>query len=112
MIRKTIGGVVLAMLAGSLLLVGVGFAGFAIYAALLPALGMAGAAALTAFILLIGPVVFALTAFLQRRREPLIKPGEMAMFAALSAIVRERPVLTLLGAGLLGAAEIFLKKRR
>jgi LPXTG-motif cell wall-anchored protein len=111
MIAKAAAGVVLGLIVAAMVLVGVSFAGFAIFTALQVPTGLAGAAALTALILLIGPLLFIFIASLFRpRRQDFI--GDAFLANLFTGIVRDRPLLAMLGAGLIGAAGIFLRKKR
>lgn len=111
MLSKAAAGIVLGLIAGSLILVGVSFAAFAIFTALVPPVGTAGAAALTAVILLIVPVFYVLFAALSadRRREA---SGEAALLNVFALLAKDKPLLAMVGAGLAGAAGIWLKKKR
>lgn len=111
MIAKAAAGIVFGLIAIAMIAVGVTFAGYAIFAALQPSIGAAGAAALTALIFLIGPLLFLLLALLVRPRPKDIL-GDAFLTNLLAGLVREKPLLAMLGAGLLGAAGIFLRKRR
>ncbi|HEY7978039.1 MAG TPA: hypothetical protein VID67_07575 [Rhizomicrobium sp.] len=87
----------------SLIFVGVVLAAFALFQALAGVAGVAGAAAITALLLLVGPVI-ALIVFSVRR------PRESPLIALLSS--SSSPLIALLGAGAVGLAEIFLKKKK
>jgi hypothetical protein len=111
MIAKATAGIVLGILASAMILVGVSFAGYAIFSALAASVGVAGAAALTALILLIGPILFIFVAALFRpRRQDFV--GDAFIMSALSGLVRDRPLIAMVAAGLMGAAGMFLRKRR
>jgi hypothetical protein len=87
----------------SLIFVGVVLAAFSIDTALVNLVGVAGAAAITALLFLAGPVL-ALLIFAMRR------PRESAFVTWLSSA--PPPLAAILGAGALGVAEAFLKKKR
>jgi hypothetical protein len=87
----------------SLIFVGVVCAAFAIDSALVNAVGVAGAAAITALLFLAGPVI-ALIVFALRR------PRESALVTLLSSA--SSPLAAVLGAGALGLAEAVLRKKR
>ncbi|HVT25770.1 MAG TPA: hypothetical protein VHD95_14175 [Rhizomicrobium sp.] len=111
MIAKTAAGVVLGIIAIAMIAVGVSFAGYAIFTALAAPVGIPGAAALTALILLIGPLLFVLLAMMFRpRKEDLL--NDQFIMSVLSGLARDKPLIAMVGAGLLGAAGIFLRKRR
>jgi hypothetical protein len=92
--------------------IGVGFLGFAIAAGLTPHVGMAWAAAITAAILLVPALLAAL--FLGRRPPPskFGLGGETTLFAVISTLVRDKPLLSILGAGLFGALEVWLNRKK
>jgi hypothetical protein len=111
MIAKTAAGVVLGIIAIAMIAVGVSFAGYAIFTALAAPVGIPGAAALTALILLIGPLLFVLLAMMFRpRKEDLL--NDQFIMSVLSGLARDKPLIAMVGAGLLGAAGIFLRKRQ
>jgi len=111
MIAKAAAGIVLAIIAGAMILVGVAFAAFAIFSALSTPVGIPGAAALTALILLIGPLLFIFIAALFRpKRQDFV--GDAFISSALSGLVRDKPLIAMVAAGVLGAAGIFLRRKR
>lgn len=87
----------------SLIFVGVVCAAFAIDSALVNVAGVAGAAAITALLFLAGPVLALLIFAMRRPRESLF----MSMLSSGTS-----PLAAILGAGALGLAEAFLKKKR
>jgi len=114
----TVGKVVLAVVALGILWIGIGFAGFALAAALTPVIGVPLAAAAAAFVLIGTSVVLVLiarphVAALSAPRKEKEKDGqaEMAMMAALSSVAKDKPLLAVLSAGLFGAADVLLKDR-
>jgi hypothetical protein len=111
MIAKAAAGIVLGLIVAAMILVGVCFAGFAIFSALQTPVGVPGAAALTALIFLIGPLLFILIAALFRPR-PRDLVGVAFVAKLFSGFVRDKPRLAMLGAGLVGAAGIFLRRKR
>jgi hypothetical protein len=90
---------------------GIGFAGFALTAALAPSLTWAGAAALTALLLLIVPVGVVLLYGQNTTGEARAK-GPESVLSAIAQIARERPLLAMVGAALFGAAEVLLNSRK
>ena len=110
MIAKAGAAVVLGLIAAAMVLVGTSFAGFAIFTALETPVGIPGAAALTALIFLIGPLLFIFIAAIFRPRRDYANDALIA--GLFSGLVRDKPLLAMVGAGLLGAAGIFLRKRR
>lgn len=111
MFAKTAAGAVLAIIAAAMVFLGVCFAAFAIFAALQPSLGVPGAAAITALILLIGPLLFVVVAVIrQPRRKDMVT--EELLLNLFTGLARKKPVTAMVGAGLLGAAGMFLRRRR
>lgn len=110
MVARIVPKIILLALAAGFVWFGVGFAAYAVWAALAPQLGDAWAAALVAFLLLVGPLSVAITLGMRRRR-PLFS-GEEGLAGIFALLARERPLMLLFGAALLGVAETFLKKKR
>jgi len=91
--------------------VGVGFAGFALTTALAPHIGLAGAAAVTAAVLLVVSLIVA-ALFGRRRAAGQSAKGADSALAAIAALAKERPVMAVIGATLFGAAEVLMAGRR
>lgn len=108
---RLVSKLILAVIALAMAFFGVAFAGYAIWAALTPPLGEAWAAAITAFIFLVGPLGAAI-ALGTRRRRSFFEGGEGGVAGLFGLLARERPLMLLFGAALLGVAETFLKKRK
>ena len=113
---QAIAGAVLLVTASALIWVGVGFAGYALYVALLPNAGAPLAAALAAVILVIGPLGWAAIANLRyaHAARPNFHPAEVqvtqadpeaATLALLAKIAQEKPLLAVVFAGILGASQ-------
>jgi len=111
MIAKAAAGVVLGIVAIAMIAVGVSFAGYAIFSALAMPVGVPGAAALTALVLLIGPLLFIVLAMMFRPRKQDLLNDQFIM-SALSGLARDKPLIAMIGAGILGAAGIFLRRRK
>jgi hypothetical protein len=113
MIMRAAAGAVALLMAIAVVCTGVGYLGVAIDAALTKPLGVPGAAALTAFILLIGPLVWCLSVLLRKPRKPPARAlGEEAIGLVLGALAKDTSIVALAGAGLFGIAEAFFKSRR
>lgn len=103
---------VLALIGTLLIIFGVGYLGMALDAALTPALGVAGGAAVTGGIFA-GPVFLWAIIILLLRRAPPAKPTTapnglwLALFAA---IAKETPWIAIVGAGLMAGLEMFLAR--
>lgn len=113
---QAIVGAVLLVTASALIWVGVGFAGYALYLALLPNAGAPLAAALAAVILVIGPLGWAAIANLRyaHAARPKFHPAEVqvtqadpqaATIALLAQVAQEKPLLAVIFAGILGASQ-------
>lgn len=88
----------------ALVIVGVGFAAYAVYLAFVPVLEPAGAAAITAAILLVLPAlcVFSVALRTGGAKQPL--DVDNATLSALAGIAKDKPLFAILLAGLVGAA--------
>ncbi|MBL6939789.1 MAG: hypothetical protein ISS15_11325 [Alphaproteobacteria bacterium] len=115
--QKIGAGAVLAIIGLLLLILGVGYLGMAVVTALTPALGAAGAYAVTGGIF-VGPAFFwaILTLLLTRKPPPQkaeLGSAERGLWTVLfAAIAKETPWIAIAGAGLVAAAEIFLATRK
>ena len=113
MIMRAAAGVVALLLAIAVVCTGVGYLGAAIDAALVKSLGVPGAAALTAFILLIVPLVWCLSVLLRKPRKPPARAlGEEALGILMGTFVKDTSIVAMVGAGLFGIAEAFFRTRR
>jgi hypothetical protein len=101
--------IILLIALAALIWFGLGFAGYAIWAGLTPAVGEAAAAAIAAFALLLVPIIALVV--LAMRRPPRVE-NEGAAIAIFAAIARSKPLMAVAGAALVALAEIFLKKRK
>jgi hypothetical protein len=108
---------IVLLIGACLILAGLGFGGYAILLALTPRFGSAGAAGITAGLMLIWPLAFALWGRLRKPRliergAALAAPGpDAAMMAMLSRLARDQPLMAIFGAGLVGAAGMLLRNR-
>jgi len=110
---KAAAGAVLALIGIAMIVFGVGFLAYAIAAALTPALGVAGGAAVTGAIFAGPPFFWAIIMLALRRPappKPAIAPSGLWM-ALFTAIAKETPWVAIVGAGLVAAAEIFFSHR-
>jgi len=108
------------VIAGSAVIwTGVGFGAYAIYLAFTPALGSTGAAAVTSGLLFVGPLSWVLIMQLRRPHPhlaaPDLRPAEndqdKAVLQLLAGVAKEKPLLAVLFAGLIGAAETVRRRR-
>lgn len=107
---------VIVLIGAALIFSGTGFAGYAIMLALLPKLGAIGAAAASAGILLIVPLGYLLIA--AWRAPPAPKSADVqesvidtVVLTTLAGVARDKPLLAVMGAGLVGAAGMLLRRR-
>lgn len=93
---------------------GVGFLGLAAATALTHLLGVAGSYALVGAIFLIPPAVWGLTICARRRRPKAAAETSQARFARslLAAVAKETPWAAIITAGLVGATEAFVNRRK
>jgi hypothetical protein len=106
-----IGGVVL-------LSIGAGYAAYALYVAFLPLVGDALAALITAGFLFFGPLlILVLLAAIRGRRKSAVKglppnsPENVAL-SFLASLAKDRPIIAVAAAGLIGAATAFLRRKK
>jgi hypothetical protein len=119
MMYRIAAGIMLLFGGVTLVCVGVTYAGYAIYWALLPATGPAGAAAIAAAVFLLLPVLgWAFLVLRGRRRKsaamrdlPPNAPENIAL-TFLASLAKEKPIVGMALAGLFGVATAFLRKKR
>ncbi len=114
MAAKIAAGAVLAVIGLLLVVFGVGFLSYALAVALEPTLGVAGGAAVTGAIFVGPPVLWAALTLLTASKpkpKPVVMPNGLwtALFAA---IAKETPWIAIIGAILVGAAEMLLARRK
>ena len=120
MIGKLAAAALIFVGALTVVVVGVGFAGFAIYQAFLPMTGPAGAAGLTALILLIVPVLacVAITQMLKKLWPANLRAAAMnpsvdnIALSFLAGLAKDRPIVAVLLAAVFGAATAVLRKKK
>ena len=102
----------------TLVCVGVALAGFAIFAAFAPLVGPALAAAIAAFIFLVVPIAGCLILAQRGRRkwpdafrEGAATPENVAL-AYLAALAKDRPLIAVMCAALVGVASAFIRKKK
>jgi hypothetical protein len=110
-VTKIAAGVMLGIAAALLLLFGLAWGGYAIFLSFANHVGVAWAAAITAFIFLFVPVVVLLIAAIVRPK-PKPKEGMAAIVTALAAVAKDKPFFGLLAAGLFGIAEVAMARWR
>jgi hypothetical protein len=91
---------------------GIGLLGMALAGALAKALGTVGGYAVTGVVLLAPPLLWALiTRLSQPRKAPPAVDNELTR-VLLAAVAKETPWIAILGAGLAGAANMFLNRHK
>jgi len=115
-----IAAAVLLIMASALVWVGVAFAGYALYLALLPRAGAPWAAALAGVTLVIGPIGWAVLVNIRATPATQIfspperlTPSETqdATLVFLAKVAQEKPLLAVVFAGLLGVSEAILHRK-
>jgi hypothetical protein len=93
---------------------GIGFLGMALAAALVAALGTVGGYALAGVVFLVPPLLWALITHLFRRRRPAQQqaPTNDLTRVLLAAVAKETPWVAIVGAGLIGVANLFLNRNK
>ncbi|HVV29180.1 MAG TPA: hypothetical protein VHC40_14560 [Rhizomicrobium sp.] len=103
---------ILVFVAIAMAFFGVGLLGMALATALAAALGTPGAYALAGGLLLIPPLLWALTIhFAPSKRPAAAPPGELVRLL-LGAAARETPWAAVIGAALASAANLFLNRNK
>ncbi|HSZ73363.1 MAG TPA: hypothetical protein VK779_00980 [Rhizomicrobium sp.] len=110
-VAKIAAGVMLGIAASLLLLFGLAWGGYAIFLSFADRVGLAWAAAITAFIFLFVPVIVIAIAAIARPK-PKPKEGFAAIVEALASVAKEKPFFGILAAGLFGAAEVAMNRWR
>lgn len=104
----------LLAIAIALVFFGVGLIGLAIAVALAPRFGAAGGDAMAGAILLLPPLLWALGVMASRPEKPVAPQGggRELMNSLFTALARETPWVAVVGAGLVGAANLFLNRNK
>ena len=103
---------VLAAIAIAMAFFGIGLLGMALASALVASLGTIGGYAVAGAVLLLPPLGWALITHLMRpRRKPQPQNNELTR-VLLAAVAKETPWIAIIGAGLAGAANMFLNRNR
>ena len=115
---KIAAGILLLFGGVALVCVGVALAGFALYAAFVPLVGAAWAAAIAALIFLVFPIALCLVLAKRGRRkwpdafrEGAATPENVAL-AYLASLAKDRPIIAVLFAALVGVASALLRKKK
>ncbi len=91
---------------------GVCLLGMALAKALVMILGPVGGYGLAGAILLLPPLLWAIVIRLSRPRKPPPQPNNELTRVLLAAVAKETPWIAIIGAGLAGAANMFLNRNK
>ena len=91
---------------------GVGLLGMALAGALTHTLGVVGAYAVAGAILVVLPLFWVLVMRLSRPRKPPPQANNELTRVLLAAVAKETPWVAIIGAGLAGAANMFLNRNK
>jgi hypothetical protein len=91
---------------------GVGLLGAALAASLVALFGIAGALAIAGGVLLLPPLFWAVGRLLFKPRKPPPPPTSGIVTALLAAVAKETPWIAIIGAGIAGAADMFLNRNK
>ena len=104
---------VLAAIAIAMAFFGIGLLGMALASALVQALGVVGGYALAGTVLLVPPLLWAIIIHSSRpRRVPAQNGGNELAKVLMAAVAKETPWIAIIGAGLVGAANMFLNRNK
>ena len=102
-----------AVVAIAMTFFGVGLLGMALASALVATLGMAGSYAVAGAILLLPPLIWTIIIRLSRPRRPPPPPTNSELMRVLmAAVAKETPWVAIIGAGLVGAVNMFLNRNK
>ncbi len=102
---------VLAAAAIAMAFFGIGLLGMALASALVKAVGVVGGYALSGAVLLVPPLVWAIVTHWSRPKKPAVANSELTR-VLLAAVAKETPWIAIIGAGLAGAANMFLNRNK
>ncbi len=103
---------VLAAAALAMAFFGIGLMGMALASWLVKAIGPVGGYALSGLVLLVPPLVWAIVTHLSRpKKQPAPANNELTR-VLLAAVAKETPWIAIIGAGLAGAANMFLNRNK
>ena len=109
--RLSAKAILLAMAVG-MAFFGVGLLGFALALSLVTLFGIAGATAIAGGVLLVPPLFWALIRLSFRPRKPPPPPTSSIVAALMAAVAKETPWIAIIGAGIAGAADMFLNRNK
>jgi len=104
---------ILAAAAIAMAFFGIGLLGMALAAALVKALGTVGGYAVAGIVFLVPPLIWAVVTHLSRPRRTAAAPANNELTRVLlAAVAKETPWIAIIGAGLAGAANMFLNRNK
>jgi hypothetical protein len=103
---------ILAAAAIAMAFFGIGLIGMALAAALVSALGPVGGYAVAGIVFLVPPLVWAIVIHMSRPKQAPPPANNELTRALLAAVAKETPWLAIIGAGLAGAANMFLNRNK
>lgn len=103
---------ILAAAAIAMAFFGIGLLGMAIAAALVAALGVVGGYAVAGIVFLVPPLVWAIVTHMSRPKQAPPPANNELTRALLAAVAKETPWIAIIGAGLAGAANMFLNRNK
>jgi hypothetical protein len=103
---------ILAAAAIAMAFFGIGLLGMALASALVAALGTVGGYAVAGVAFLLPPLIWAVVTHLSRPRKPPPQVNNELTRVLLAAVAKEAPWLAIIGAGLAGAANMFLNRNK
>lgn len=103
---------ILAAAAIAMAFFGIGLIGMAIAAGLVSLLGVVGGYAVAGAVFLVPPLVWAIVTHMSRPKQAPPPANNELTRALLAAVAKETPWLAIVGAGLAGAANMFLNRNK
>jgi NhaP-type Na+/H+ or K+/H+ antiporter len=103
---------ILAAAAIAMAFFGIGLLGMALATALVKALGPVGGYAVAGAMFLVPPLVWAMIMHFSRRQRQSAAPNNELTRVLLAAVAKETPWIAIIGAGLAGAANMFLNRNK
>jgi hypothetical protein len=103
---------ILAAAALAMAFFGIGLLGMALASWLVKAIGPVGGYALSGVVLLVPPLVWAIVTHLSRPKKQPAPANNDLTRVLLAAVAKETPWIAIIGAGLAGAANMFLNRNK
>ncbi len=102
---------ILAAAAIAMAFFGIGLLGMAVAAALVMWLGTVGGYAVAGIVFLVPPLVWAIVIHVSKPKKPQPPASDLSR-VLLAAVAKEAPWVAIIGAGIAGAANMFLNRNR